>query len=310
LAAYNCGEGRVLRAISRQHVNYLDNFWDLYHQLPTETSNYVPRFLATLQIIKDPEKYGIDLNLEQENPISFDTVKTEKSVRLRDVAKGLHASEKTLNLLNSELRYKTTPNRYELKIPAGMGEKFASVIDKVSKAKRPGGAKYIRYRVKKGDTLSVLSRRYKSSVNAIMAANHLTSKHSIRAGKWLKIPSRGYVYSKRLRKPALKEGGVAAYRVKKGDSLWLIARRFGTTISEIKRLNGLRRNNLTIGQVIKIRSSSAGDNAVSAKTCVVKKGDTLSLIALKRGISLNRLLKLNNLNKNTLIHPGQLVIVR
>ncbi len=303
LAAYNCGEGRVLRTISRQHVNYLDNFWDLYHQLPTETSNYVPRFLATLQILKDPEKYGIDLNLEQEKPAPFDTVKTEKSVRLKDVAKGLHASEKTLNFLNSELRYKTTPNTYDLKIPSGMKKEFALIINKIPKAKRPGGAKYIRYKVKKGDTLSVLSRRYKSSVNAIIAANRLTSKHSIRAGKWLKIPSRGYVYSKKPQKPALKEGGVAGYRVKKGDSLWLIARRFSTTVSEIKRLNGLRKNNLTIGQVIRIRSSSAGDNAVSAKTCVVKKGDTLSSIALKNGIRLDRLFKLNSFNKNTLIHP-------
>ena len=310
LAAYNCGEGRVLRTISRQHVNYLDNFWDLYHQLPTETSNYVPRFLATLQILKDPEKYGIDLNREQEKPAPFDTVKTEKSVRLKDVAKELHVSEKTLNFLNSELRYKTTPNTYDLKIPSGMKKEFALIINKIPKAKRPGGAKYIRYKVKKGDTLSVLSRRYKSSVNAIIAANRLTSKHSIRAGKWLKIPSRGYVYSKKPQKPALEEGGVAAYRVKKGDSLWLIARRFSTTVSEIKRLNGLRRNNLTIDQVIRIRSSSAGDNAVSAKTCVVEKGDTLSLIALKKGISLDKILKLNNFNKNTLIRPGQLVIVR
>ncbi|MCD6486772.1 MAG: LysM peptidoglycan-binding domain-containing protein [Syntrophobacterales bacterium] len=310
LAAYNCGEGRVLRAISKQHVNYLDDFWDLYHQLPTETSSYVPRFLATLQILKNPEKYGMDLNREQEKPVPFDIVKTKKSVRLKDVAKGLHTSEKTLNFLNSELRYKTTPNTYDLKIPSGMEKDLALVIDKIPKAKRPGGAKYIRYKVKKGDTLSVLSRRYRSSVNAIIAANHLTSKHSIRAGKWLKIPSRGYVYSKKPRKPVFKEGDVAAYRVKKGDSLWLIARRFDTTVSEIKRLNGLRQNNLTIGQVIRIRSSSAGDNVVSAKTCVVKKGDTLSSIALKKGIGLDKLLKLNNFNKSTLIHPGQLVIVR
>jgi len=310
LAAYNCGEGRVLRAISRQQMNYLDNFWDLYHQLPTETSNYVPRFLATLHILKDPEKYGIDLNREQEKSVPFDTVKTEKSVRLKDVAKWLHTPEKTLNFLNSELRYKTTPNIYDLKIPSGMRKKLALIIDKIPKAKRPGGAKYTRYKVKRGDTLSVLSRRYRSSVNAIMAANHLTSKHSIRAGKWLKIPSRGYVYSKRPQKPAFKEGGVAAYRVKKGDSLWLVARRFGTTVSEIKKLNGLSRNNLTIGQVIRIRSSSAGDNAVSAKTCVVEKGDTLSAMALRNRIDLGKLFKLNGFNRNSLIYPGQTVIVR
>ncbi len=61
LAAYNCGEGRLLRVISKQRINYLDHFWDLYRQLPTETARYVPRFLATLHIVKNPAKYGFDL---------------------------------------------------------------------------------------------------------------------------------------------------------------------------------------------------------------------------------------------------------
>ena len=312
LAAYNCGEGRVLKAISRQQMNYLDNFWDLYRQLPPETSNYVPRFLATVHILKDPEKYGIDLNRDQERPLPFDTVKTEKSVRLKDVAQMLDVPEETLASLNSELRYKTTPNTYALKIPAGTEEKFALIIDKISEAKKPGGPKYIRYKVKSGDTLSVLARRYKSSVNAILAANHLTSKHNIRAGRWIKIPSRGYVYSEeRPRGPApLKEGGVTTYSVRKGDSLWLIARRFGTTVSEIKTLNGLWRNDLTIDQVIKIRSGSAGDNAAWSKAYLVERGDTLSSIASRNGISLDTLLKLNNLGKDALIHPGQTIIGR
>jgi len=87
LAAYNCGEGRVLKTISRQKMNYLDNFWDLYRQLPRETSNYVPRFLATIEIIKDPEKYGIDLKREHDIPVPFATVKTGKSVRLKGCGK-------------------------------------------------------------------------------------------------------------------------------------------------------------------------------------------------------------------------------
>jgi membrane-bound lytic murein transglycosylase D len=61
LAAYNCGEGRVLRVISRQQINYLDSFWDLYRKLPNETARYVPRFLATLHIVNNPQKYGFDL---------------------------------------------------------------------------------------------------------------------------------------------------------------------------------------------------------------------------------------------------------
>ena len=71
LAAYNCGEGRVLRVISRQNINYMDGFWDLYRQLPNETARYVPRFLATLHIVKNPQKYGFDDLSNIEKPIAL-----------------------------------------------------------------------------------------------------------------------------------------------------------------------------------------------------------------------------------------------
>ena len=312
LAAYNCGEGRVLQTISRQQMNYLDNFWDLYRQLPLETSNYVPRFLATLHIINDPEKYGIDLNRNQEKPIPFDTADIDKSVTLKDVAHRLDVPEETLETLNPELRYKTTPSSYQLKIQAGIGEKLASVIDTVPEAKKPGGTDFIRYKVKKGDTLSVLARRYKSSVGAMLAANHLTSKHNIREGQWIKIPSRGYVYSEQSSVSISQKGDVAVYSVRKGDSLWLIAQRFGTTISQIKRLNGLQRNDLSIGQILKIRESAGGDKALSSKskTYVVQKGDTLSTIASRNRIDLTKLLQLNNLGERSVIHSGQVLIIQ
>ncbi len=315
LAAYNCGEGRVLKAISSQQMNYLDNFWDLYRKLPPETSNYVPRFLATIHIIKNPQKYGIDLNRSQDEPISFETVKTEKSVGLNDLAKVLGTSEETLHVLNSELRYKTTPNTYDLKIPEGMKEKFAQIIDQVSEAKKPGGAKYISYRVKKGDTLSTIARRYKSSVNSILAANRLTSKHTIREGSWIKIPSRGYVLSETLSSAGTQEnieGPVDTYVVKKGDSLWLVAKRFGTTMSAIKTLNGLNSNDLSIGQIIKIRGSGRTayvGKAKTSKTYVVERGDTLSTIANRNRVSLDHLLRLNNLKRKSLIRPGQILVV-
>ena len=73
LAAYNCGEGRVLRVIRSQNINYLDNFWDLYERLPRETARYVPRFLATLHVLNNPEKYGLD-QVSVEPPLEFETV--------------------------------------------------------------------------------------------------------------------------------------------------------------------------------------------------------------------------------------------
>ena len=109
LAAYNCGEGRVLKVISRQQINYLDHFWDLYSQLPNETARYVPRFLATLHIVKNPKKFGMNLPEPYAKPIAYETVKTHKSMKLFDIACQIGISTDTLVMLNPELRHQITP---------------------------------------------------------------------------------------------------------------------------------------------------------------------------------------------------------
>jgi LysM repeat protein len=137
----------------------------------------------------------------------------------------------------------------------------------------------------------------------------LTSKHRIRAGKWLKIPLRGYSYidSKTIErtKKILKyrKGKTINYRVKKGNSIWLLAKRYDTTVSEIKRMNGLRNDRLKIGQIIKIRSGT------SRNTYVVRKGDCVASIANKYHISIPELIKLNSFAKKDNIYPGQVIIV-
>ena len=140
LAAYNCGEGRVLRVISRQHMNYLDNFWDLYVQLPLETARYVPRFIATLNIIKEPGKYGFDLEREIcEKAVPYETVIISKSMKLEDIASRIGEPTEVLAQLNSELRYKITPDsEYTLKIPQGKSGMLISAIDAIPGAKKTG----------------------------------------------------------------------------------------------------------------------------------------------------------------------------
>ena len=315
LASYNCGEGRVLKAISRQHMNYLDNFWDLYRQLPSETARYVPRFIATLHVIKDPAKYGIDLGDSLEKPIPYETVVIKKSMRLKDIAAHLGIPVNRIDAINTELRYKITPEReYDLKIPMGTGEKFARIADKIPKAKKPGPA-YVRHKVRRGESLSVIADRYKTSVRAIVAANHLRSRNTIRAGRWLKIPSRGYrVSQSKTSKPAAQRGVVNGkiikYRVKRGDSLWLLAKRFNTTISETKRLSRLSRSRLYVGQTITIRNGNYVPVTSPSKTYTVRRGDCLSVIAEKNKISLALLLRLNNFNKKTILYAGQTIIVK
>jgi FOG: LysM repeat len=310
LAAYNCGEGRVLRVISRQHVNYLDDFWDLYRRLPYETARYVPRFLATLHIIKDPDKYGMDLSDNLEGPLTYETVETNRCMRLRDIALYLNIPVKTLKSLNPELRYEITPDRkYALKVSPGAGERFVLIAGNIPKAKAPSPA-FVRHRVKRGESLSVIAEKYKSSVRAIMAYNNLKSKHRIREGQRLRIPMRGYGYfqpatKKRVRvSKILLTGKIIEYRVKQGDSLWSLARHFNTTVSEMKRINNLRSAKLGIDQTLRIKSR------VAERTYTVRKGNTLAIIAKQEGVSLNSILKLNGLSRNSHIYPGQVIIVK
>ena len=135
LAAYNCGEGRVMRTIASQHINYLDRFWDLYQKLPYETARYVPRFLATLLIIRDPQKYGMDLGTPKMDALSYEIVEINKSMRLQDIAQKLDIPEETLNILNAELRHRITPDQpYKLKVPTEKAEQLLKVIDEIPQA--------------------------------------------------------------------------------------------------------------------------------------------------------------------------------
>jgi membrane-bound lytic murein transglycosylase D len=317
LAAYNCGDGRVLRVISRQRMNYLDNFWDLYRQLPGETARYVPRFIATLLIIQNPETYGFNLNtVKVDQPIPYETVTTKKCMQLKAIASHLEVSFDDLAVLNSELRFKTTPDKeYQLKIPSGLAERFALAVNDIPTSKIPGSAQYINHKIKAGEALSTIAERYHVSVQSIVRANHLTSRHRIRAGRILKIPVRGYVHGKErdgttgIPRSVSSKGPIISYKVKQGDSLWIIARRFNTNVLEIKKMNGLSGDRLQIGQAIKVRN---GDYSAQpgSDTYVVKSGDCISVIAERHRMAVDELLKLNNLREHETIYAGQVLSVK
>ena len=246
LAAYNCGEGTVLKIIRRQRINYLDNFWDLYERLPRETARYVPRFLAVLHIIKNPEKYGFELP-EPDPPMEYDIVPVNKQLSLKAIARSLRLSPKVLANYNPELRYQVTPCSYKLKVPKGLGPQVAQILEKL-KPWKPPHHRYVYHRLRRGETLYHLARRYHTSVLAIMRVNNIANPRRIRAGQKIKIPV-GIKYVA-ASKPSKQK--IVTYVVRRGDSLWRIARRFGTTTRKIMRINGLTSTRLRVGQVLKI----------------------------------------------------------
>lgn len=146
------------------------------------------------------------------------------------------------------------------------------------------------YTVKRGDTLYGISNQFGVSVEDIKRLNGLTN-NTIQVGQVLKIPNNS----------GTNPSGVFIYTVKKGDSLYNIARRYSTTVNEIISLNNLKTINLSIGQQLIIPETGDSVNTLPEYTnYVVKKGDTLYSIARSFGTSVDQIIKDNNLNSSVL----------
>ena len=195
LAAYNCGDARVFEVIRTQRINYLDNFWDLFEKLPPETARYVPRFIATLLIINNPDTFGFALP-EPHPPLPYESAKISQKVRLKNVAKILSVSSQTIEALNPELRLKMTPpGPYDLRVPEGKGDFLLSKLNGVP-ASNLSQKFYTLHRVRWGETLTQLAGRYRISAQAITDLNHIKEKDYLRVGQELKIPLGGTTLSK------------------------------------------------------------------------------------------------------------------
>ena len=298
LAGYNCGEFRVQRVIRAQRINYLDNFWDLYVMLPRETARFVPRFVATLLIINDPEKYGFTLP-QPDPPLRFETVSINRGVSLASLAKTLGLKEEDLTSLNPELRYKSTPeNEYSLRVPVGYREKTLSSISSVAKYVPPE-ASYSTHYVRKGETVSGIAERYRTSISAIARLNNLRRNYLIRPGQRLKVPGRSA--SSSTPRELIQDGEQFVYVVKRGDNLWNIANDFKTTVNKLKKDNNLTSNILREGQKLTLQSARPG-NAIPY---TVKSGDIPVNIAKQYGMNLDDFLRINRLSRSSKIYPGQ-----
>lgn len=302
LASYNCGEFRVQRLIRSQRINYFDNFWDLFSMLPRETARFVPRFIATLLIIKNPQKYGFNLPIP-ESPIKYEIVKTNRSIRLSSLSSIIGLEKEALASLNPELRHKATPDgEYILKVPAGTSREALVKLDSIPRW-IPPRATYVIHYVRRGETVSRIARRYRTSISAIARMNRLRRSYLIRPGQRLKIPSRGRKvrYTYKPPRKLIKDKEKLMYIVKRGDSLFQIAAAFNTSVEKIKRVNNLTSNILNMGQKLEIQSWKPKGTI----PYTVKAGDTPYTIAKKFGMNLKDLLNLNMLTSRSNIYPGQ-----
>jgi membrane-bound lytic murein transglycosylase D len=184
MAAYNAGESKVGRALSR--VQGAD-FWDLTDTklLKRETKEYVPRFLAATMIAKDPDRFG--LTVTPQAPIEYEEVTLTRPIHLRTAAIAAGVSYGELKALNPELKKDLTPPdpTYHLKVPVGS---TAALLDNLATYQDWKRVQATRYQIRRGDTLPLLASRHKVTTDAILEASALEKSYKPQTGDWLLIP--------------------------------------------------------------------------------------------------------------------------
>jgi membrane-bound lytic murein transglycosylase D len=210
LAAYNCGEGKVQRLIDRTGIK---DFWQLVNlrwKLPKETKNHVPLIHASVILARNPEKYGLPIELYP--PLKYNEVSISKPIDLRAAAKILSTTIDELKRLNPSLRGLNTPANYpdfHLKVPIDSDPELHDKLASLPEAKMKAPVEFpTRYKIKKGETLTGIAARYHVSVKELQAANDLTSKSKLIAGAWLQVPSKiSSSSAARSKKPVKNKSG-------------------------------------------------------------------------------------------------------
>jgi membrane-bound lytic murein transglycosylase D len=227
MAAYDHGAGNIQKAVAR--TGYA-SFWELYkrHELPKETQNYVPEIIAAIIIANHPQQYGFD-DITLDPPVLTDTVSIDYSIDLRLVSDIVGAPVDEIDALNpSLLRMETPPDDpFDLHLPAGAATLFEQRVALIPEAKRNSW----RYHpVAAGDTLASVAEAYHVPVTDLAAANQLDRDDSIAGLQALVVPV----------PPALEPlARTRLYIARSGDTLVTIADRFGVSLSELRRWNGI-----------------------------------------------------------------------
>ncbi len=326
-AGYNTGENRIKSAIETYRVS---DFWEISeYTLPEETKDYVPKLMAALIIARNPEKYGFT-GIEYLEPEPFEKVSAPPQRSLKDISRITGVSYERLRELNASLIMGSTPpgNAYEINVPQGYGRVITANYDEIEASEkveiksRVTRHEVIRYKVRRGDTLSKIASRHGVGVSSLKKANGMRGT-TVRIGQVLRIPgARGSAYVRdNNTNSTVKKGGsvknvtkaTTRYRVKKGDTIQKIANRFGVQVSSLMKVNNKSKpGNLRAGEFLTIPGSSAvalssRRNKASQKSDIknmvnyrVKNGDTLWKIASRYDVSVTQIKKWNNLKSSKL----------
>ena len=321
IAAYNSGEGNVARAVRRnRRAGKTTDFWSL--RLPRETRAYVPRLLAIAAIVADPEGHGVEL-APVEDRVDFAVVPVKGQIDVAILADASGVSIDELYLLNPGLkRFATDPaGPHRLLVPAEDEDRVQAALAELPADERMG---WKIHTVQAGDSLGALARAHHVSVAALRDANAVSGSRIV-VGDELRIPvaahgAERYALSERseilMGRRGTPGGTQVAYRVRRGDSLWLIARRHGTSVRRLASWNGIStRATLRPGQRLVVwdeparkptpRAVRAPGTHRGAGIYTVRSGDNLSLIARRHRVSVDDLTTWNQISRRDTLRIGQ-----
>lgn len=257
LSSYNAGENRVMRAIMR---NYTRDFWTLAlsRQLPRETINYFPKFVAAALIAKNPETYGF-AHVEKQPKLEFDKVELKHGISITKMAENLKITKDELRDLNPSFNTDFVPiysgTSVSFRVPKGLGtQALAAAENSVSKNKYVAHENESIHRVRRGDSIYRIARRYGTSVNAILAENGMSRRSVIYPGMKVRIPTHQRVAAAAYRDyNSSASSSDKVHRIRRGETLSGVATRYRVGLSKLANFNGLTvRSKLRVGQTVRI----------------------------------------------------------
>jgi membrane-bound lytic murein transglycosylase D len=327
IASYNSGEGNVLRAARKNRkASKPTDFW--YLKLPRETSMYVPKLLALVEIVADPEKYNLTLPVVADEQ-QFMVADIDSQLDLALAAELAGVDVDTVYQYNPGYnRWSTDPSGpHQLVMPVDVADHFVAALDEVPAADR---VRWKRHKVKEGEAISQIAEKYNTTVSALRAANNLRG-NTIRAGHHLMIPVATKplsAYSKsadaRLAKTQNRQraGNKIEHVVRSGESFWTISRRYKVTHRQLAAWNGMAPGDtLSVGRKLvvwtnvdavanvidepRMSPTAALGNTTRKLKYTVRNGDSLYLIASRFRVTIAQLARWNKIDTNKILRPGQ-----
>ena len=331
VAGYNCGERCVARAIARnESQGRSTSFWDL--RLPGETRAYVPKLLAMKRLVSDPASLGIEFSPIPNEPY-FTKVAVGSQIDLRLAADLAGLSHEELSELNPAFHRWATPPEgpHTLLLPIDAADIFQQNVTQLTADEMLRVNHHV---VQAGETLADLATRYGTNVMTIRMLNGLRDA-DLQPGTDLRVPSGTTQLPEKVLRAAArvdgpepktrkKRGRPEVHVVRRGESIWAIARRNGMDARTLMRLNGKKPGDKIIpgerlivsaagkssGSSSSGRRESAGSDGGSRLTHRVARGETLSSIARRYGVSISQLTSWNGISANRVLRVGQRLTIR